>query len=250
MIPSQPTVADAQSHRHQPPPVASDGESIRRSSLSLSGEREISNDACWWSQWFKQWEQLWRLSVLAASSRCFRMNASAGVTLGLLTLLPPQAVYSVTWLSSCVFHQVSHLHLDVTIASGERGVTAGVIWVHMNIGYTSRNPTPHCVISRHKNSRQIFSISPPSKYFTLKIFFRSPPHIPLTDNKWWYGQISSISLKWGPGAVNFYRKFTHYLQQTWNQIISGPPASRFINFEFDSNIICCEKYLRLWFGVW
>ena len=124
-------------------------------------EREISNDACWWSQWFKQWEQLWRLSVLAASSRCFRMNASAGVTLGLLTLLPPQAVYSVTWLSSCVFHQVSHLHLDVTIAIGERAVTAGVIWVHMNIGYTSRNPTPHCVISRHKNSRQIFSISPP-----------------------------------------------------------------------------------------
>ena len=143
-------------------------------------EREISNDACWWSQWFKQWEQLWRLSVLAESSRYFRMNGSAGVAPGLVTLLPPQAERCNMTQLMCFSSSVpfAHLHLDVTIASGERGVTAGVIWVHMNIGYTSRNPTPHCVISTHKNSRQIFSISPPSKYFTLKIFFRSPPHIP------------------------------------------------------------------------
>lgn len=117
--------------------------------------------------------------------QCWLHHQDASEWMDLLLVLPPGWSHcchlrqsTVTWLTSCVFHQVSHLHLDVTIASGERGVTAGVIWVHMNIGYTSRNPTPHCVISTHKNSRQIFSISPPSKYFTLKIFFRSPPHIP------------------------------------------------------------------------
>ena len=143
-------------------------------------EREISNDACWWSEWFKQWEQLWRLLVAAASLRCFRMNASDVVAPGVVHITYcPLRHCSVTWHSSCVFHQMSHLHLNVTMAnSGERGVNANVIWVHMNIGYTSRNPTPHCVISSHKNRQQNIFNQSPSKYFTLKIFFRSPPHIP------------------------------------------------------------------------
>ena len=162
MIPSQPTVAaGAHSHRHWPVMgnPSGGGHHYHYHGMMETREREISNDACWWSQWFKQWEQLWRLSgLLAASLRCFQWMQLLLLPQGpqgLLILSPPQAVRCNVTPLICFSSSVPFAS-GCDNSKGGRGVAACVIWVHMNIGYTSRNPTPHCVISRYKNSRQIF----------------------------------------------------------------------------------------------
>ena len=178
MIPSQPTVAaGTQSHRHWPVMGNPSGgghhyhyHGMMVITITIMGwwkpEREISNDACWWSRWFKQWEQLWRLSVLHSASGCiikmFPMNAvavAASGPQGWLILSPPQAVRRNVTPLMCFSSSVPFASgCDNSKGGGEfLLVLSGFTWIlvtHLEIRH------PIVSLAATKIVSKIFSISP------------------------------------------------------------------------------------------